>query len=109
MRHLAYLAVLAFVVLGTLPLELFLGVRVWRRPLRLLLSVLPVIVIFGAWDIYAIDRGHWTFDPEQTTNIVLPGGLPLEELLFFVVVPAAAVLTLEAVRKVRGWPAGDEP
>jgi len=25
------------------------------------------------------------------------------------VVPIAAVLTLEAVRAVRGWPVGDEP
>ncbi len=41
--------------------------------------------------------------------MVLPGGLPVEEVLFFLVVPVAAVLTLEAVRTVRGWPVGDEP
>jgi hypothetical protein len=29
-------------------------------------------------------------------------------VLFFVVVPAASVLTLEAVRTVRGWRVGDE-
>ena len=35
--------------------------------------------------------------------------LPLEEVLFFVVVPLASVLTLEAVRSARPhWPAGDE-
>ena len=33
----------------------------------------------------------------------------LEELLFFVVVPVAAIMTLEAVRVVRRWPVGDEP
>jgi hypothetical protein len=32
----------------------------------------------------------------------------LEELLFFIVVPVASVLTLEAVRRVRGWTVGDE-
>ena len=31
---------------------------------------------------------------------MLPGGLPVEELLFFVVVPVCAVLGFEAVRKV---------
>ena len=38
---------------------------------------------------------------------MLPGGLPLEELLFFLVVPVCAVLGFEAVRQVtgRGWPA----
>jgi hypothetical protein len=41
------------------------------------------------------------------TGVVLPGGVPLEELVFFVVVPLAAVLTLEAVRSARGWDVGD--
>jgi hypothetical protein len=40
---------------------------------------------------------------------VFPGGLPLDEVLFFVVVPVAAVLTLEAVRSVKRWEVGDEP
>jgi hypothetical protein len=36
------------------------------------------------------------------------GNLPLEELLFFVVIPTCAILTFEAVRAVRGWSAEDE-
>ena len=108
MRHLAYLAVLAFCLLGTLPLELWLGVRVYRRPRRLLLTLLPVVAVFVIWDLYAIGAGHWDFDPDQTMGLVLPGGVPVEELLFFVVVPTCAVLAFEAVRRVKGWPAGDE-
>lgn len=108
MRHLAYLAVLAFCLLGTLPLELVIGVRVYRRPRRLLLTLLPVVVVFMVWDLYAVASGHWAFDPTQTLGLVLPGGVPLEELLFFVVVPTCAVLAFEAVRRVRGWPGGDE-
>jgi len=107
-RHLAYLAVLAVIVLGTLPLELVLGVRVYRQWRRLLLTLAPVVAVFVAWDLYAIAAGHWDFDPAQTTGVVLPAGLPLEELLFFVVVPVASVLALEAVRRVKGWPVGDE-
>ena len=108
MRHLAYLAVLALIVLGTLPLELVLGVRVYRQWRRLLLTLAPVVAVFVAWDLYAIAAGHWDFDAAQTTGVVLPGDLPVEELLFFVVVPVASVLALEAVRRVTGWPAGDE-
>ena len=108
MRHLGYVGVLAFCVLGTLPLELWLGVRVYRQWKRLLLTLLPVVVVFVVWDLYAISAGHWTFDEEQTTGVVLPGSLPLDELLFFVVVPTCALLSVEAVRKVRGWPLGDE-
>jgi lycopene cyclase domain-containing protein len=103
----AYISVLVFIVLTTLPLELYLGVRVWRRPRRLALTVLPVVVVFVIWDLYAISENHWFFDPEQTTGVVLFGTLPLEELLFFIVVPIAAVMTLEAVRVVRLWPVGD--
>ena len=39
---------------------------------------------------------------------MLPGGLPLEEGLFFLAVPVCSILTLEAVRAVRGWRVGDE-
>lgn len=108
MRHLAYLAMLAFCVVGTLPLELLLHVGVYRRVRRLALTLVPVLVVFVPWDLYAISRGHWQFDPAQTLGVVLPGGLPVDELAFFVVVPVAAVLTLEAVRIVRGWSVGDE-
>ncbi len=109
MSRLAYLAVLGAVLLVTLPLEVVLRTRVLRRPRRLMLSVLPVIVVFGAWDLYAIAAGHWSFDERQTLGVLLPGGLPVEEVLFFVVVPLASILALEAVRRARGWPVGDEP
>jgi lycopene cyclase domain-containing protein len=106
-RHLSYLAVLAFCLLGTLPLEVFLGVRVWRQWRRLALTLLPVLVVFVAWDLYAVAAGHWSFDSGQLVGLTLPGDLPVEELLFFVVVPTASLLAMEAVRKVRGWPVDD--
>ncbi|CAO5241089.1 lycopene cyclase domain-containing protein [Frankia sp. AgKG'84/4] len=109
MRHLSYLAVLAGCLLGTAPLELLLATRVYGRPRRLALTLLPVLAVFVAWDLYAISAGHWTFDARGVTGLRLPGRLPLDELLFFLVVPLCAILTLEAVRSVRGWPAGDEP
>ncbi|GLI01376.1 lycopene cyclase domain-containing protein [Phytohabitans aurantiacus] len=100
MRHLTYLAVLAGCLGAALWLEPVLRVGVLRQWRRLLLTLLPVVAIFVAWDLAAIAAGHWTFDPEQTTGVVLPGGLPIDELLFFVVVPVCAVLGFEAVRKV---------
>lgn len=108
MERLAYLGVLAFIVVGTGWLELVLRTRVYRRWRRLLLSLLPVLVVFCLWDLYAVAQGHWTFDERRTTGVLL-GSLPLEEVLFFLVVPIASILTLEAVRSVKGWPVGDEP
>ncbi|MCK9894076.1 lycopene cyclase domain-containing protein [Frankia sp. AgB32] len=109
MRHLSYLAVLAGCLLGTAPLELLLGTRVYARSRRLALTLVPVLAVFVAWDLYAIAAGHWTFDRRSITGLRLPGRLPLDELLFFLVVPVCSILTLEAVRSVRGWRAGDEP
>ena len=109
MEQLAYLAVLAAIALGSIWLEVVARTRVLRRTRRLVLSIAPVLVVFLLWDAYAIDAAHWTFDPERVTGLELPGAIPVEELLFFVVVPFASILTLEAVRAVRGWPVGDEP
>ena len=100
MRHFIYLGVLAGCLAGALWLEPILRVGVLRRWRALLLTLLPVVAVFVAWDLWAIRAGHWTFDPAQTTGVTLPGGLPLEELLFFVVVPVCAILGFEAVRTV---------
>ncbi len=109
MRHLSYAGMLVCVVLGTAWLEPALGVRVYARWRRLLLTVASAAPLFLVWDLYAVAHGHWSFDRAQNLGVELPGGLPLEEVLFFLVVPLAAVMTLEAVRAARGWPVGDEP
>jgi lycopene cyclase domain-containing protein len=109
MRQLTYLALLAGCLLGTLPLELVLRVRVYARWRRLLGTLVPGLVLGVAWDLYAVRRGHWHFDHRYLTGLEL-AGLPVEEVLFFVVIPICAILTLEAVARRRpGWPIGDEP
>lgn len=103
-----YLAVLAGCVLVTLPLELWLGTRVYRQWRRLVVAVVPVAVVFVGWDLWAIAQEQWWYDAEQTVGVTFPGTLPLEELLFFLVIPTCAVLALEAVRVRTGWQVGDE-
>ena len=102
----AYLVVLAVCLLGTLPLELVLHTRVYGRPRRLLLTLLPVVAVFVGWDALAIRAGHWGYDPRQTTGVRF-GNVPLEEVAFFLVIPICAILTLEAVRAVKGWRVDD--
>ena len=91
-----YAAALIGCLVVTLPLELVLGARVYRRPKRLLLTLLPVVAVFVAWDVAATRHGSWGFAPEYTLGPSL-FGLPLEEWLFFVVVPLCGLLTYEAV------------
>ena len=97
-----YLLLMAACLVLTLPLELILGARVYREPRRLAVAVLPAVAVFLVWDVIAIERGHWTFSPQYTTGWLLPGGIPVEELVFFVVVPICGLLTYEAVRTL--WP-----
>lgn len=99
MSHLTYLGVLAGCLLCTAPLEVFLRTRVYASTVRLVLTLLPTVVVFGAWDLYAIQAGHWTYDEQQMSGITLFGNLPLEEALFFVVVPVCVILTFEGVRR----------
>jgi lycopene cyclase domain-containing protein len=107
--HALYLLILLACLVGTAPLELFLHTRVYARALRLVLTLVPVAVVFAAWDIGAIHAGWWHYDARYLVGVTLPGRLPLEELLFFLVIPTCAVLTLEAVRARRpDWLIGDE-
>ncbi len=79
-----------------------MGARVYRQPRRLLAVLVPVVAVFLLWDGFAVARGHWTFSERYTTGWKLPGGIPVEELAFFVVIPICALLTFEAVRLL--WP-----
>ncbi|MEV0454141.1 lycopene cyclase domain-containing protein [Catellatospora methionotrophica] len=96
MDPLRYLLILAACVAVTLPLELILGARVYRQPRRLLLALAPVVAVFALWDLIAVARGHWWFSERYTTGVIL-AGLPLEEWLFFLVVPLCALLTFEVL------------
>lgn len=102
----AYLLVLVGCLVAAVPIELA-GSRVLRRPRRLLLTLLPVGVVFLSWDIEAVHARQWSFDPTQVLGPRV-AGLPVEELLFFLVIPVCAILTLEAARRVTGWRVGDE-
>lgn len=96
-----YLILLAGCLLVTAPLEFLLRARVYRRPVRLVLAMLPVLVVFVGWDLYGIATGHWTYNRQFVTGISL-GILPLEELAFFVVITICGLLTYEAVGTVLG-------
>lgn len=95
-----YLLLMAACLLVTLPLELVFGARVWRNPRRLLLALVPTVLLFVVWDVAAIARDHWSFNPAYVTGRRLPGDLPVEELVFFLVIPICGLLTLEAVRNI---------
>jgi lycopene cyclase domain-containing protein len=104
-----YLLLMGACVLITLPLEFVLGARVYRRPRRLLLAVLPLLLVFYIWDAVAIARGHWDYSPDHTTGWMLPFAVPVEEFVFFIVIPLCGLLTFEAVGRMLGKRSADAP
>jgi lycopene cyclase domain-containing protein len=96
-----YLIVLGACLLITAPLEFF-GPGVYRRPWRTLRAVVPVAVVFVVWDAIAIAAHVWTYSRRYITGIDLPLRVPLEELLFFVVIPLCGLLTYNAVTAMLG-------
>lgn len=98
---------LGFVVIASFWLEFAFKLRVLRDPKRLLKTLALATPLFIAWDAYAIANNHWFFSADKTTGITGPLGIPLEEYLFFVIVPIAALLTLEGVTNflptVKNW------
>lgn len=98
-----YLLLMAGCLIITLPLEFVFRAKVYARLRTLVLALLPVVVAYSIWDLVGIYRGHWWYSERYTTSWILPFGMPVEELVFFVVVPICGLLTYEAVGTVLGW------
>ena len=60
----------------------------------------PLRRSFLVWDLIAIAGDVWTYNPRYLTGIELPLGMPLEEALFFVVIPLCGLLTYNAVSTI---------
>lgn len=99
MDHWQYLIVLAACLLITAPLE-FLGSGVYRHARRAAYAVLPVAAVFIVWDAVAIAADVWSYNPRYITGLHLPGAIPIEEVLFFLVIPLCGLLTYTAVEGI---------
>lgn len=74
--------------------------KFWRNWRPLIFSISLIAVIFGGWDIFATFRGHWYFDPAGVFSLRIVN-LPLEEVLFFVVIPFCCIFTWEALNYIK--------
>jgi lycopene cyclase domain-containing protein len=63
-------------------------------------ALIPVVIIFSAWDTVGISRDHWSYSDRFTRCMKLIFGVLIEELVFFIVVPIFGPLTYEAVGQV---------
>ncbi|WP_197376374.1 lycopene cyclase domain-containing protein [Mycolicibacterium baixiangningiae] len=95
MDRFQYLIVLGACLLLTLPLEIF-GAGVYRQARRAAAAILPVAAVFIVWDVIAIVADVWGYNPQFVTGIGFPQ-VPVEELMFFIVIPLCGLLTYNAV------------
>lgn len=65
----------------------------WKRLAR---GTLAMIVIFIPWDVAFTKAGVWWFHPNYTLGVDILG-LPVEEWLFFIIVPFACIFIYEVM------------
>lgn len=96
-----YLILLGACLVLTAPLEVF-GDGVYRQLRRTAAAILPVAAVFIVWDLLAILGDVWSYNPKYVTGLHI-GVFPVEELLFFIVIPLCGLLTYSAVSTILGW------
>jgi lycopene cyclase domain-containing protein len=96
-----YVILLGCCLVVTAPLEVF-GDGVYRQLRRALGAVIPVAIVFIGWDVLAIAGGVWTYNPRYLVGLRI-GNIPVEELLFFIVIPLCGLLTYSAVSNILAW------
>ncbi len=96
-----YLIVLAFSVFFPLVFSFYPPLKFWRNPKALIFTLTILVMIFGAWDVFAVWRLHWYFNPEGILGIKIIN-LPVEEWLFFIVIPFCCIFTWEALKFIKG-------
>lgn len=91
-----YLALDLFCILGPFLLSFDKRVAYFRLWRPWFLATLPISAIYLIWDIIFTQNGIWSFNPEYLIGLNWLH-LPLEEWLFFLVVPYASVFIYECL------------
>jgi len=95
-----YMRVLVLAGIVPFLLSFWSPLRFWRNKSALVSSIGLVVIIFGAWDVLATLRGHWYFNPKGVWHFRI-FNLPVEEVLFFVVIPFCCIFTWEAINYIK--------
>jgi lycopene cyclase domain-containing protein len=98
--HLIYLLILILSLAGPLALSFDKKVAFYKQWKFVFPAMLLPAAFFIVWDILFTRQGVWTFNPAYLTGIYLVN-IPLEEALFFFVVPYCCVFIYECIRCYR--------
>ena len=94
-----YLSYLGITLIGALSVIHFGKIRFSPKQTKAILFSLGITtLIFTAWDILAVQRGHWSFGLEHTLNVLIVNQ-PLEEIGFFLIIPFFGLALYEYMKR----------
>jgi lycopene cyclase domain-containing protein len=109
--HSTYFVILAASLAGPLALSFDKKVAFYTKWKYLFPAMLLPALLYISWDSYFTGIGVWSFNPDYVTGINI-AGLPIEEVLFFFIVPYCCVFIYECVRvyftRINNDDAGDK-
>ena len=92
-----YLIIDLVIVAGPLLFSFWPPVRYYRRWPALLFAAATAGTVYILWDNWVTARGDWGFNPDHLMGVHI-FALPLEEVLFFLVVPFSCIFIYEVLR-----------
>ena len=95
--HYTYFLILAASVSGPLFLSFDKKVAFYKKWKYLLLSIPLPALLYIFWDFYFTAEGIWSFNEAYITGTRFVN-LPIEEILFFFIVPYCCVFIYECIR-----------
>ena len=92
-----YLLIDTLVFLGPLTRSFEPRIAYYSKWKRMLLATFLMMSIMIPWDVFFALEGYWGFNSDYLVDIYI-GILPIEEVLFFVVVPFASYFIYEVMQ-----------
>ncbi len=95
-----YLGYLSLAVVGTCVLQYMFGISFSPIQKKAIVSSLVLTaIVFTAWDALAVSQNHWEFGIQHTLNVFI-GNQPVEEILFFLIIPFFGIMLWEIAGKL---------
>lgn len=96
-KNFTYLIILIASISVPLILSFDKKVQYYKNLKYILPAILITAAVFWLWDIRFTEAKVWSFNPEYTIGINFKG-MPIEEWLFFIVIPYSCVFIYEVLK-----------
>ncbi len=93
-----YFLILLTLLLTGFFLQRLFKIKIYKSTSHLLATNLFSLVIGTIWDQFAISRGHWSFGERFLLGPKI-GYMPIEEYLFFLVIPYFGLVVYKIIEK----------